>query len=79
MTIGIILVFSSAFLLGLYLVYSTSWVILIVGMVSILAGLAYTAGPFPLAYNGLGDVFVFIFLGWLELAALIFASSEYYC
>lgn len=75
MKAGSVLVFLAAFLLGLYLVFVGGKVVLIIGVLSILAGIAYTAGPFPLAYNGLGDIFVFIFFGIVGTAGTYFVQS----
>jgi 1,4-dihydroxy-2-naphthoate octaprenyltransferase len=55
--------FAVAAFLGLFLVGVGGWPIVWIGVLSILSGIAYTAGPLPLAYIGLGDLFVFVFFG----------------
>jgi 1,4-dihydroxy-2-naphthoate octaprenyltransferase len=56
-------VFAAAFLLGLGLLPWGGPPLLVIGVASVVCGLAYTGGPWPLGYHGLGDVFVFVFFG----------------
>jgi 1,4-dihydroxy-2-naphthoate octaprenyltransferase len=75
MKIGIAIVFGSAFLLGLYLVYISDWVIFIIGILSLIAGYAYTAGPYPLAYNGFVGTIGTYYIQTLEITPFVFWSS----
>jgi 1,4-dihydroxy-2-naphthoate octaprenyltransferase len=58
----------AAVLVGSYLVWVGGWPILLVGVLSLVCAVAYTGGPFPLAYLGLGDLFVFVFFGLVAVA-----------
>lgn len=60
---AIILTFLLTFVPGAYIVFRGGPIFLGIGLASILCGLLYTAGPFPLGYLGLGELFVFIFFG----------------
>ena len=70
------IVFAAAFCLGLLLVREGGWGLLPVGVLSILCGLAYTGGPYPLGYNGLGDVFVFFFFGLVAVGATYYVQAH---
>ncbi len=66
---------SLAFLLGLYLVWHAGWIILLIGVLSLICGILYTGGPFPLGYNGLGDLFVFIFFGIVAVMGTYYVNA----
>lgn len=69
------LVFGTAFVLGLSLIHWGGWVLLPVGLASLFFGWAYTSGPFPLAYHGLGDAFVFVFFGLVAVVGTTYVMT----
>lgn len=63
---------------GVPLVIQGGLPILAIGLVSLLMGYCYTGGPYPLAYKGLGDIFVIIFFGWIAVGGTYYLLSESY-
>lgn len=70
-----ILVFACAACLGVLLVMRGGWPILLIGLASILSGMAYTAGPYALAYLGLGELFVLIFFGPVAVVGTYYVQA----
>ena len=69
------LTFAAAILVGTYLVWVGGVPILVVGLVSVASGIAYTGGPYPLGYHGLGDLFVFIFFGVVAVTGAYYVQA----
>ena len=68
--------FGLATLAGLYLVAVAGWPVVAVGLASIAAALAYTGGPWPFGYHGLGEVFTFVFFGLVAVVGTYFVQAE---
>jgi 1,4-dihydroxy-2-naphthoate octaprenyltransferase len=75
--IGTYVAFGLAVLAGVYLVAIAGWQLLLVGAASILAGILYTGGPRPYGYEGLGEIFVFLFFGIVAVVGSFFVQTEH--
>ncbi len=79
------LCFSLAFLIGIYLAGIGGWPIVVIGLLSLASGYAYTAGPRPIAYSASGELFVFLFFGLIAvmgsyyLQTLQLSSDSFIC
>ena len=73
---GAWLAFGLAFLLGIGLVFFGGWPIVILGMVSLAAGAAYSGGPWPLSSLPLGELFVFLFFGLAAVGGSYYLQTD---
>jgi 1,4-dihydroxy-2-naphthoate polyprenyltransferase len=69
--------FGIAVLFGIYLIVVAGWILLVIGAASILAGVAYTGGPKPYGYEGLGEVFVFLFFGIVAVTGSYYVQTTH--
>ncbi len=70
------LTLGAATMIGLYLVWRGGWPIALLGVLAVLSALAYTGGPRPLGYHGLGDLFVFLFFGAIGVAGTHYVQAR---
>lgn len=75
MRLGMIVVFLLATLVGIYLTSVAGWAIVLLGLASIVSAIAYTGGPYPLGYHGLGDVFVLGFFGFAAVCGTAYVQA----
>ena len=73
-----ITIFSLAFIFGLYLIDRGGGVILFIGLASILLGWAYTGGPYPLAYHGMGELFTILCFGLVAVMGTFYVQSLFW-
>lgn len=74
---GAAICFLAATALGIPLVIHGGWPIVIIGLVSIALAYGYTGGPFPLAYKGLGELFVILFFGLVAVGGTFYLHTGF--
>jgi 1,4-dihydroxy-2-naphthoate octaprenyltransferase len=74
--IGMWAAFGFAMLMGIYLTIVAGWPVVAIGLASIAAAIAYTGGPWPFGYHGLGDLFTFVFFGVVAVCGTYFVQAE---
>ncbi|MGD2070123.1 MAG: 1,4-dihydroxy-2-naphthoate polyprenyltransferase [Gemmatimonadota bacterium] len=72
---GMLATLGGAFLVGIYLVWVGGWPVAVIGIASLACAVAYTGGPYPLAYHGLGDPFVFVFFGLVAVGGTYWVQA----
>lgn len=72
---GMFLTLGAALLVGVYLAWVGGWPIVVIGLASLACAVAYTGGPYPLAYHGLGDLFVFVFFGLVAVSGTVYVQG----
>lgn len=77
MRVAMIATFAAAVAVGVYLVAVGGWPVVAIGVASVAAGVAYTGGPWPLGYHGLGDLFVMIFFGQVAVCGTAYVQRGY--
>jgi len=73
---AVFITFSIAMAAGVYLVAVAGWPVVIIGLASLACGIAYTGGPWPLAYLGIADLFVFVFFGLVAVGGTYFVLTN---
>jgi len=72
---GIVVTLSLASCAGAYLIDVAGWPVVVIGVSSVCCALAYTTGPYPLAYHGLGEIFVFLFFGPVAVCGTTYVQT----
>ena len=75
MKTGIIITVALACLIGCTLLFFAGWELIIVGVLCVLFAFLYTTGPYPLSYNGWGDVLVIVFFGFVPVGGTYYVQA----